>query len=65
MSDETNLRNVRQLAAEKDAARDGAAPDGDLLTWGALDILTSSVWMFAAFTGRSIRRGSTDSVVER
>jgi hypothetical protein len=60
----SEVRNVQTLATQENRSRDGASPDGDLLTWGAMDFLASSVRMFAAFTGRSINRCCSDRVAE-
>jgi hypothetical protein len=60
----TNLRNVRQLAPQKDPARDGKAPSGDLLSWSGMDFLASAFGMWTAFASRTVNRCCTDRLAD-
>jgi hypothetical protein len=57
MTNAKHLRNVRPLAPQKDAARDGKAPSGDLLSLAGLDFFASAFGMWTAFASRTVRRG--------
>jgi hypothetical protein len=63
-NDTRNLRNVQGMAPQKDAARDGKAPSGDLLAWSGLDFLASAFGMWTAFTSRTVNRCSTDRLAD-
>jgi hypothetical protein len=63
-NDTRNLRNVQGMAPQKDAARDGKAPSGDLLAWSGLDFLASAFGMWTAFTSRSLSNAGQINLAE-